>query len=82
VLADASDRLDLVPGVLEHATPHCVLIPLTLVEDEEAVSAGHFDEIAYLGAGEEFPAGYVAAGCAVEAADSNFIGVHRCLLWT
>src|SRR6476620_12686271 len=79
MLADASDRLDLVAGVLEHTAPHRVLIPLALVEDEEAVLAGDFDEIAHLGAGEELPAGCAAAACGVEAADSKFMGVHGCL---
>jgi hypothetical protein len=58
-----------------------MLVPLALVEDEEAVTdTTYFDEIAHLWTGEELPAGCVAAGCGVEAADSEFICVHGCLL--
>jgi hypothetical protein len=82
MLADGSDRLDFVTCVLEHAAPDGVLIPVSVVEDEESVRTGGLDEIAYLHAGEELPAGSEAGGCAVETADSKFISVHGCLLST
>jgi hypothetical protein len=43
--------------------------------------AAYLDEIAHLWAGEELPAGCVAAGGGVEAADSEFICVHGYLLY-
>jgi hypothetical protein len=82
MLADGSDRLDLVSGSLEQATPDGVLIPVALVEDEKSVRAAGLDEIAHLEAGEELPTGCEPAGCAVETADSKFVRVHGCLLST
>jgi hypothetical protein len=82
MLANGSDRLDLVTGVLEHATPDGVLIPVSLVEDEESVWGSGLDEIAHLEAGEELPAGCETGGCAVKTADSKFVRVHGRLLST
>jgi hypothetical protein len=82
VLFEPADRFCVVAGVLEHATPDSVLIPVSLVEDEKSVRACGLDEIPDLRADEELPPGRGAATRGVEAADSKFVDVHGCLLWT
>jgi hypothetical protein len=52
------------------------VVPVALVEDEEAILACSLDEVADLGTGEERPAGGGARDLVVESADAKFVGVH------